>query len=103
MPAPTWTSTEYPFQQPPQDLSPQMTQQDVVIGVPADGSALVTVTFPQPYTSTVSVSVSIQEINPTYSDLFPRAVNVTLTGFQIYVTGGAVNQVTPVSWIASGD
>lgn len=103
MPSPTWTVTEYPFQQPIGVLAPQMTLQGLVAAVAADGSALYTVTFPQAYTNTVVVDVSIEESAPTYKDYFPRAVNVTLSGFQIYVTGGAVGTFTPVAWISSGN
>jgi hypothetical protein len=72
--------------------------------VAADASALTTVTFPSPYISQVNgIQLTISG-GATWDgyQLSAQAINVTLTGFQIVVSGGPPGSTVSVYWSSNG-
>jgi hypothetical protein len=82
-----------------QQVSPAL-----IAGVPADGSAVVAVTFPNAYAiACTGVTVTIFTSTPGAYELSAQvALPLLLTGFSFVVTGGAPGSTVSVSWTAQG-
>jgi hypothetical protein len=96
--------TYYPWGNSPTNFTANGAQQGVATNVPSDGSALVAITFPLPYSTAVtSLQVSIGETTAIGEyELTVQWSSLTLTGFNVYVAGGSIGSTCSVSWQSTG-
>lgn len=96
--------TYYPWGPSPTIFTAAGEQSGIVTNVPADGSATVNVTFPLAY-STALTFYSANIIATTRiaeDELTVQASGGNLTGFTVYVAGGAPGSTCSVSWQSQG-
>ena len=81
-------------------------QQGVSLSVPTDGSAPGVVVFATPYATSVQIQSLVPQAGPAPSgwNLSWEAYNITLTGFDIIVTGGPAPPTGRInmSWTVNG-